>query len=145
AVLNELRALHGRTKPQAWILHNVLPVVSLGVYRLGRELGVPIIQWLHNYRPLSLGGMLRTAQKELQPEDPWLSAKEIVAGTWGSRALTGWLAIGYALLRLRKDFSAVQAWITVCVHMKQIFRRGGWTGDRVYVFLHFWVCVNPVL
>src|SRR5437667_10495912 len=37
-VLKELRELNGRERPDAWILHNVIPVLSLGVYRLAREL-----------------------------------------------------------------------------------------------------------
>src|SRR5690349_20795210 len=48
AVLGRLRELHNSEQPHAWILHNVVPVISLGVYRLACELGVPIIQWLHN-------------------------------------------------------------------------------------------------
>src|SRR5207248_3454338 len=54
-VLAELRQLHEEVKPDVWLLHNVVPVVSLGVYRLAKELGVPILQWLHNYRPISPG------------------------------------------------------------------------------------------
>jgi glycosyltransferase involved in cell wall biosynthesis len=137
-VLNELRALHTQTKPHAWILHNVIPVVSLGVYRLARELRVPIIQWLHNYRPLSLGGALRAANQELQPDDPWLAAKEILAGTWRNSFLTGWLWLGYAMARRRNDFSAVQAWIAVSQAMKDIFVRGGWPADRLHVLHHSW-------
>src|SRR5438105_9754930 len=56
AVLKELRQLHLEENPRAWILHNIVPVISLGVYRLARQLKVPVVQWLHNYRPLSLGG-----------------------------------------------------------------------------------------
>src|SRR5262245_7684014 len=110
-VLEELHQLHLSTRPQAWILHNIVPVVSLGIYRLARQLNVPILQWLHNYRPLSPGGALRAGGKALRPDDPFLSLKEILAGTWRGRFLTAWLAAGYALLRWRNDFSSVRAWI----------------------------------
>ena len=141
-VLQQLDELHGKTKPQAWILHNVLPVISLGVYRLATELRVPIIQWLHNYRPLSLGGMLRTANKELQPNDPWLSAKEILAGTWRGRALTAWLWFGYTIARRRNDFSSVKAWVAVSQEMKATFEKGGWPKDRLYALHHSWDAAN---
>src|SRR6266545_1272105 len=53
AVLAELRRVHEKFRAEVWVLHNVVPVVSLGVYRLALELKVPVIQWLHNYRPVS--------------------------------------------------------------------------------------------
>src|ERR1051325_10239175 len=96
-VLSELRQLHLSKKPRAWILHNVVPVISLGIYRLAMELGIPIIQWLHNYRPISLSGTLRTANDQLQPDDPWIWAKEIRNGTWHGRFLTAWLGLGYTI------------------------------------------------
>ncbi len=142
-VLNQLRTLHVEQKPDAWILHNVVPVVSLGVYRLARELRAPIIQWLHNYRPLSLGGALRTADQELQPDDPWLSAKEILAGTWRGRFLTAWLALGYSIVRRRDDFSAVRAWVAVSEEMKSIFERGGWAANSLHVIRHSWDITSP--
>src|SRR2546430_9447748 len=36
-VLDELQAFHEKEKPDAWILHNILPVISLGVYGLARN------------------------------------------------------------------------------------------------------------
>ena len=39
-----------------WLLHGILPVGSLSLYLQARQLGIPMIQYLHNYRPFSLGG-----------------------------------------------------------------------------------------
>lgn len=33
-----------------WIIHNVFPAMSPSIYSLAFELGVPVIQYLHNYR-----------------------------------------------------------------------------------------------
>jgi glycosyltransferase involved in cell wall biosynthesis len=137
-VLNELRALHQREKPQAWILHNVVPVISLGVYRLAGELDVPIIQWLHNYRPLSPSGTLQAGDRKLRPDDPWLVWKEILAGSWRGRFLTGWLAWGYARIRRRGDFSSVRAWIAVSDEMKAVFLRAGRPEERIFTLRHSW-------
>lgn len=107
AVLRELRARHERFRPDVWVLHNVIPVISLGVYQLARELGVPVVQWLHNYRPISPSGLMRANGRALQPDDPWLAGREILAGTWRGPLLTAWLALGYAQLKSRGDFAAV--------------------------------------
>jgi glycosyltransferase involved in cell wall biosynthesis len=138
AVLDELRKLHEEVKPSAWILHNVLPVVSLGVYSLARELGVPVIQWLHNYRPLSPSGALRARGKMLQPEDRWLLWKETLAGSWRGRLQTGWLSLGYTQARRRGDFESVAAWIAVSDEMRRIFERGRFPRERLFTLRHSW-------
>jgi glycosyltransferase involved in cell wall biosynthesis len=137
-VLSELRQLHLSKKPRAWILHNVVPVISLGIYRLAMELGVPIIQWLHNYRPISLSGTLRTANDQLQPDDPWIWAKEIRNGTWHGRFLTAWLGLGYTILKWRRDFSSVRLWIAVSHEMRSLFVRAGWRPETLLVLHHAW-------
>lgn len=138
AVLDELRRVHLDTRPQAWILHNVIPVVSLGVYPLAQSLNVPILQWLHNYRPISPGASLRAGNRTLQPEDPWLTLKEILAGTWRGRFLTACVALGYASIQRRGAFKSVRAWIAVSRHMRAIFLRAGWAPDRTFALHHSW-------
>ncbi len=144
AVLRELRELHERTKPDAWILHNVVPVVSLGIYRLARELGVPVIQWLHNYRPISPSGTLRAGKENLQPDDPDLVWKEILAGSWRGIFLTAWLALGYSQVKSRGDFAAVKAWVAVSNDMKNAFARAGFPPDKLHVLKHSWDIRPPL-
>jgi glycosyltransferase involved in cell wall biosynthesis len=137
-VLDELRQLHLDTRPHAWILHNVIPVVSLGVYSLARTLQVPILQWLHNYRPISPGAALRAANRPLQPDDPWLTLKEILAGTWRGRFQTACVALGYAAIKRRGAFDSVRAWIAVSQQMRAIFLRAGWAPDQLFALPHSW-------
>ncbi len=143
-VLRELRELHLRTKPDFWILHNVVPVISLGVYRLARELGVPVIQWLHNYRPVSPSGTLRAGQETLAPDDPLLVWKEILAGSWRGRLPTAWLANGYAQLRRSGDLESVKAWIAVSADMKNTFERGGFPAEKIHLLRHSWDIQPPL-
>jgi glycosyltransferase involved in cell wall biosynthesis len=142
AVLGQLRELHESEKPDAWILHNVVPVISLGIYRLARELRVPVIQWLHNYRPISPGAALKAGELMLAPDDPWLAWKETWAGSWRGKFLTGWLALGYARTRRRGDFDCVRAWIAVSDEMKQMFARAGFPADRLFTLRHSWDIEN---
>jgi glycosyltransferase involved in cell wall biosynthesis len=137
-VLQQLRDLHLSVKPQAWILHNVIPVVSLGVYGLARELGVPVLQWLHNYRPISPGATLSTGRQRLRPDDPLLVCKEILAGTWHGPLLTAWQALGYARVKSRGDFESVRAWIAVSDDVKCAFALAGWPTSRLFTLRHSW-------
>ena len=49
-VLADLEAIHNREKFDVWQVHNVFPGLSVAVYELAAKLGVPVIQYLHNYR-----------------------------------------------------------------------------------------------
>ncbi len=138
AVLNELRHLQEREKADAWVLHNVLPVISLGIYRLARQLKIPVIQWLHNYRPLSPSGTLMIRNRQLRPDDPFIYLKETLAGTWRGRLLTGWLSLGYAKAERAGDFDAVRAWIAVSDEMRAIFLKAGFPSDRLFTLRHSW-------
>ncbi|PYI86814.1 MAG: hypothetical protein DME26_08285 [Verrucomicrobia bacterium] len=138
AVLAELRARHEREQADVWILHNVIPVISLGVYRLAIELKVPIIQWLHNYRPFSPSGTLLAGKRFLKPNDPFIAWKETWSGSWNGRLLTGTLALGYAWIRFRRHFASVRAWIPVSEEMKKIFLQAGWPPSRLHTIRHSW-------
>jgi glycosyltransferase involved in cell wall biosynthesis len=138
SVLEELRRAQASSQADLWLLHNILPVLSLHVYRLARELGVPVVQWLHNYRPISPSGTLCAAGTQLDPDDPWVPWKEALAGSWNGRLLTAWLALGYWRIRRRGDFEAVRAWVAVSEEMKALFLRAGWYPDRLHVARHSW-------
>ena len=142
-VLEELRRLHEREKADAWILHNVIPVVSLGVYHLARELNVPIFQWLHNYRPISPSSSLFAGGHRLEPDDPWITLKEVWHGTWNGRLRTAWLAAAYWALKQRGDFASVKAWVAVSEQVRTTFLRAGWNPTEVFTLRHAWDVLPP--
>ncbi len=138
AVLDALRRQHESVGADVWVLHNVIPVISLGVYRLALELKVPVIQWLHNYRPFSPGGTLFAGRKPLEPDDPRIAWKETLSGSWNGRLATAMLALGYSRLRRRGDFEAVRAWVPVSDEMRRIFEKARWFPDRLFTLRHSW-------
>jgi ADP-heptose:LPS heptosyltransferase/glycosyltransferase involved in cell wall biosynthesis len=143
-VLGQLSELNRQFKPDAWIFHNIIPVVSLGAYRLGKELGVPIIQWVHNYRPISPSGTMCAGGQMLEPQDRWLQWKEAWHGTWHGRLPTAGLALAYSRLQRRGDFEGVKAWMAVSEEMRQIFIRGGYPENRFFCLHHSWDTQPPV-
>lgn len=138
-VLHELVERHNAMRADCWVVHNFLPVISLGLYRTAAQLGVPVIQFLHNYRPLSPSGGLFAGGHRLEPDDPWILWKEALAGSWrGSRLLTALLGLGFARIRSRGDFRSVRAWVAVSEQMREIFLRAGWPQDHTYTLRHSW-------
>ncbi|MBI5388419.1 MAG: glycosyltransferase family 4 protein [Verrucomicrobia bacterium] len=142
-VLEELGRLQASTRSDLWLLHNVMPVVSLGVYGAGRALNVPMVQWLHNYRPISPSGNLAVGSRRLEPEDRWLAWKEVWAGSWNGRFLTMLMVLGCRRVQRRGDFDAVRAWVAVSSEVKAIFARAGWYSDRLHVVRHSWHVQAP--
>jgi glycosyltransferase involved in cell wall biosynthesis len=138
-VLEELVRKHREVRADCWVVHNFLPVVSLGLYRTAARLGVPVIQFLHNYRPISPSGSLFAGGHRLEPDDPWVLWKEALAGSWrGSRLLTALLGLGFSRVRARGDFQAVRAWVAVSEQMREIFLRAGWPAEHTYTLRHSW-------
>jgi glycosyltransferase involved in cell wall biosynthesis len=138
SVLKDLESVQLRERADVWLLHNVIPVISLGVYGLAKRLGVPIVQWLHNYRPLSPGGELAVAGRPLDPRDPWRVFKETWEGTWHGSLITALLAAGYWWLWARRDFAAVKAWVTISEGMKRIFETSQRYRGKLYAVRHCW-------
>jgi glycosyltransferase involved in cell wall biosynthesis len=143
SVLAELEELHRAHRSDVWVLHNVLPVVSMGVYGLARRLRVPVIQWLHNYRPISLGGALFAGASALEPEDRLKRVKEAMAGSWNGRLLSWWLLACYRSLERSGDYDAVGAWVPVSDQMRDVFRRAGWDASRLHTVRHSWHLSGP--
>ena len=137
-VLDALVRKHREVQADLWLLHNVIPVVSLGIYRRALKENIPIIQWLHNYRPLSVGGSLFAGPRSLRPEDPWLRWKESLAGSWNGRMMTAWLSLAYWRIQRRGDYESVKAWVAVSEEMRSVFARGGWFTDRLHSVRHSW-------
>ncbi|WFB36432.1 glycosyltransferase [Kiritimatiellota bacterium B12222] len=139
-VLNEIREVHDKIKPDIWVLHNIQPIISLSIYKLARELDVPIVQWLHNYRPISPSGTLYANNRLLKPSDPLLTIKEILAGSWrNSRIQTAANAIGLKWCFTRGHFTSVKAWVPVSKRMRDIFLESKkLPSNRIHTIRHAW-------
>lgn len=142
AVLDSLRKLHQDTQADVWLIHNVLPVISINTYRLANTLKVPIIHWLHNYRPISPSGTLVAGETRLRPDDPLIALRESWHGTYNGRLATSWLCACYRLARWRGDFAQVKAWVALSEYMKAQFDRARWNVGTVFVLRHAWE-INP--
>ena len=139
-----LRAAQTRSRSDVWLVHNVFPVASGAVYSEAQKQGIPVIQYVHNFRPFSVSGYLwangRPASGGLRKD----YSAEILAGAWqNSRAKTAWLAgvllAGHALGWWR----SVSAWIAISDFMRQKFISAGIPENKIFTLRHFWTPRQP--
>ncbi len=139
AALDQILKAHRETRAEAWILHNWVPAVSAGVYDLARDAGIPIIQFVHNFRPFSVNSYL-WAGRNLEIS-AWHSnfLREIMNGSWqNSRLKTAWLAGILTALHARRAFRAVKAWVAVSEFMRDKFVEAGCPARDVFALRHSW-------
>lgn len=125
--------------PQAVILHNIIPVASLGIYKAVEDCGIPIIQYVHNFRPFSPSGTLWIRGK-VNPAalngNPW---PEVWGRGWEKSFFrTFLLALYLKRLKHSKALDAVTMWIAVSEFMRQRFIGAGIDPAKICTLRHCW-------
>ena len=124
--LKEIREHHRRFRPDAWLVHNVFPVGSAAIYREAASIGIPIVQYVHNFRPFSVNGYLWAANRLAVgglSRDYWT---EIRHGAWqNSRLRTAWLAFTLSIMHALGWWNSVKVWIAVSDFVRQKFIAAG--------------------
>lgn len=137
--LRRLRTCERRSKSDLWLVHNVFPVGSAAIYREAQQLEIPVVQYLHNYRPFSVNGYL-WAGDHLAPQglnrNYW---PEISAGAWqNSRAKTAWLAFVLAASHRLGWWRSVKVWVAISDFVRDKFIAAGIPAEKVVTLRHFW-------
>lgn len=124
----------------AALFHNVHPVGSPSLYHAAMQRRLPVIQFLHNFRPFSVGGTLQANGK------PMLDAlygnywEEVRAGAWQNSVVKSAL-FALMLLMLHKSgwLESVKAWIVMSDYIKKrLIDAGTLPPTRVHVLRHAW-------
>lgn len=109
-------------KADIWLFHNIMPVGSLGLYKIAMDEGVPVIQYLHNYRPFSLNGLCYHDGQLFRDGFKGWFLPEILAGTYrGSIFQSAFMAGAFTWLRRSGWLGAVKGWISQTQIMKKEF------------------------
>jgi glycosyltransferase involved in cell wall biosynthesis len=142
--IRKVRKNHTEHNASIWLLHNLFPVASAGIYREANRLDVPLIQYIHNFRPFSVNGYL-WVNGIVEPsglrKNFW---PEIRAGSWqNSRMKTLWYAGILKYLHTTGAFNRVQAWVAISDFMRQTFIKAGVPEDRVFHIPHSWEIQHP--
>ncbi|MFN0075716.1 MAG: glycosyltransferase family 4 protein [Prosthecobacter sp.] len=124
----------------AAVFHNIHPVGSPSLYHAALQRGLPVVQFLHNYRPFSVGGTLQLNGK-LLPDALYGSYwREVRAGAWQNSVVkSAMFAVMLKALHRSGWLKSVKAWVTVSDFMRQrIVDAGALPAARVHTLRHAW-------
>lgn len=127
-------------KPDVCDVHNFFPVASPSIYYAARDLGVPVVQTLHNYRLLCPGAAFlregRICEDCLERRVPWPGV--LHACYRGSRAASLAVATMLAVHNAASTWSRqVAQYVALTEFCKAKFVQGGLPADRVTVKQNF--------
>lgn len=134
-----LRRSHASSPADAWIIYNAFPVASAGVYAEALRLGVPVIQFLPNWRPYSICGANflsgHIPPGRLRPHF-W---HEVLRGAWRDSPLqTAWLGLVLAWLRRGGWLRSVRAWVAISEFARDRFIEAGLPPATTFALRYFW-------
>lgn len=139
ASIRRLRAQHAAHQADAWLVHNVFPVASGGVFREALRRRVPVIYYIHNFRPYSVSGYLWAGNAVARGGLQRRFGREILHGAWqDSRLKTAWLAVVLHLMHRLGWFRSVRTWVAISEFMRQRFIEAGVPAESIFTVPHFW-------
>ena len=133
-----------RSRPDIVHVHNFFPLLSPGIYKACRQAGIPIVQTLHNYRPICASGQLfrdgHICDLCVQGSPVWgLVHRCYRRSIIGSAALTRMVAVH----RWRKTWqNDVDRFIALTEFGRRIFVDAGFPNNRIDVKPNFFL-ENP--
>lgn len=128
-----------------WQVHNVFPAMSPSVYGLAFKLGIPVVQYLHNYRMSCVNGFFLNHGKTCTSCIHGNFTKAALTGCWhDSRLMSGWMGAVMMRVRAMGVFRKVAGWIAISEAQKALHVRMGIPAERIQVLPHF-VEVRPEL
>jgi glycosyltransferase involved in cell wall biosynthesis len=128
-----------------WLIHNVFPAMSPSVYSLAFKLGIPVVQYLHNYRMSCVNGFFLNHGETCTSCIHGNFTKAALTGCWhDSRLVSGWM--GAVMMRVRSMgvFKKVAGWIAISQAQKDLHVQMGIPAERIHVLPHFYE-VDPKL
>lgn len=141
--IRQLRQIQQETRSKVWILHNVFPVGSAGIFREARKLDVPTIHYIHNFRPFSVNGYL-WVNDHIEPAGlKKRFGPEIMAGSWQNSVYKSfWYAMILKTLHKSGAYNNVTAWIAISDFMRDTFVSAGIPEDKIFTLHYPWQCDN---
>lgn len=122
-----------------WLVHNTFPLLSSAVYPLAFELGVPVVQYLHNYRFGCVNGFFLNHGKPCQRCMHGNFLPAFRTACWkDSHLMSGYMGAITARARGLDLFGRIHRWIAVSETQKSEYVAMGVPENRITVIPHFY-------
>jgi len=144
SVARALRKMHAAEHFDAWIVQNALPGLTPAVYQTAFEIGVPLIQYLHNYRMGCTNGFLLNHGQPCQRCLGGNFWPAFATACWrNSRLISGLMGLVLRRVRALGTFQKVSVWIALHQGQKDIHVKMGIPAHRIHVVPHFFIPSGP--
>jgi|GEM_PF-68943 len=138
-VLKALEEMQRKDKFDAWQVHNVFPAASPAVYQKAFEWGIPVVQYLHNYRMSCTNGFFINHGQPCERCIHGNFLPALVTACWkDSHAISGMMGLVLTRMRQLKTFEKVAAWVALSEAQKQQHVKMGIPEERIWVIPHFY-------
>jgi len=127
-----------------WQIHNVFPAMSPSVYSLAFRLGIPVVQYLHNYRMSCVNGFFLNQGETCTSCIHGNFSRAALTGCWhNSRLISGWMGVVMMRVHAMGVFRKVAAWIAISQAQRDLHVQMGIPAERIHILPHFYP-VDPV-
>ena len=138
-IVQRLKRYQKIGKFDLWLIHNVFPAMSPSVYALAFKLGVPVVQYLHNYRMSCVNGLFLNHGETCTSCIHGNFIKAALTGCWhDNRLISGWMGAVMMRVRAMGVFSKVAAWIAISEVQRDLHVQMGIPAERINVLPHFY-------
>ena len=128
------------------MFHNIYPVGSPSLYHAAKRRGVPVIQYLHNFRPFSIGGSLFVNGQICPDSLHGRYGAEVRGGVWQNSIVKSLLfALMLKMLHRSGWLKNVKAWVAISDFMRdRIVQAGLVAPERIHTLRHSWDAMEKV-
>lgn len=130
-----------KNKPDLALFHNIYPVGSPALYNVAQQKSLPIIQYVHNFRPFSVSGTLWNGEKVCEESLKGNFTSEVLSGAWQGSVMKSFLfALNLKHLKMKGWIESVNHWIAISDFMRVSFISAGVPEDKITTLKHAWNC-----
>jgi len=143
-----LRSHCATVKPDVILCHNLFPAGTASLLAEAGRLRLPVINYIHNFRPYSVNGYL-WANDRIEPAGLKKNfLPEILDGSWqNSRLKTAVYAAVLTGMHATGMFRRIAAWIAISEFVGHKFVEAGVPAAKVHTIPHSWTplpaCPSP--
>jgi glycosyltransferase involved in cell wall biosynthesis len=134
-----MRDAVARFAPDIVHVHNVFPLLSPSIYWAASRAGIPVVQTMHNYRLACANAILLRKERpctECVGHFPWAAlAHRCHGGSFFRTAAVTAMNVLHRWMGTYED--KIHAYIALTDFSKEILRRSGLPGDRIFVKSNF--------
>ncbi len=125
------------------LFHNIYPVASPALYKAALDVDLPVIQYIHNFRPFSVSGTLWTGERVAEESLKGNYLAEIKAGSWQGSVVKSAIFAGLLKkLHLQEWLKSVKHWVAISDFMRDKFIDAGVPPEQITMLRHSWDMMN---